>query len=83
MDIFARFYTAVVKVNFPKCSFGLKYITYLGYIFPQEGLKPDTKNHKESWISGNLPQRLKREHSLGRSSTTGTRASVGHMYYLL
>ena len=30
--IFGRLHAAVLKVNSHKCSFGLKYITYLGYV---------------------------------------------------
>ena len=32
-----------LKINFPKCSFGLKEITYLGYVITREGIKPDPK----------------------------------------
>ena len=32
-----------IKVNAPKCIFGLKYIPYLGYVITREGIKPDPK----------------------------------------
>ena len=42
-EIFNRFKQAGLKVNAPKCSFGLKEIPYLGYIITMDGLKPDPK----------------------------------------
>ena len=33
----------VLKVNAPKCSFGLKDIPYLGYVITREGIKPGLK----------------------------------------
>ena len=54
--IFSMMWAARFKVNDPKCSFGLKEIPYLGYIITREGIKPDPKRYKGSWISVNLPQ---------------------------
>ena len=34
---------AGLKVNAHKCSFGLKYIPYLGYVITWEGVKRDQK----------------------------------------
>ena len=42
-EIFRRFEKAGLKVNAPKCSFGLKEIPYLGYIISVDGLRPDPK----------------------------------------
>ena len=42
-EIFRRFKKAELKVNAPKCSFGLKEIPYLGYIISIDGIKPDPK----------------------------------------
>ena len=42
-EIFRRFQKAGLKVNAPKCSFGLKEIPYLGYIISRDGVKPDPK----------------------------------------
>ena len=41
--IFRRLRAAGLKVNAPKCSFGLKRIPYLGSIITREGIKPDPK----------------------------------------
>ena len=41
--IFARLRAEGLKVNAPKCSFGLKDITYLGYVITREGIKPNPK----------------------------------------
>ena len=41
--IFGRFCAEGLKVNAPKCSFGLKGITYLCYVITREGIKPDPK----------------------------------------
>ena len=41
--IFGRLRNAGLKVNAPKCSFGLKDILYLGYVITREGIKPDPK----------------------------------------
>ena len=41
--IFGRLRAAGLKVNAPKCSFGLKEIPYLGYLITREGIKPDAK----------------------------------------
>ena len=41
--IFQRFKKTELKVNVPKCSFGLKKIPYLGYIISIDGIKPDPK----------------------------------------
>ena len=42
-EIFQRFKKAGLKVNTPKCSFGLKEIPYLDYIIFINGIKPDPK----------------------------------------
>ena len=41
--MFGRLRAAGLKVNTPKCSFGLKDITYRGYVITQDGIKPDPK----------------------------------------
>ena len=41
--IFDRLRATGLKVNAPKCSFGLKENTYLGYFITREGIKPDLK----------------------------------------
>ena len=41
--IFGILRTVGLKFNAPKCSFGLKEITYLGYVTTREGIKPDPK----------------------------------------
>ena len=41
--IFGRLRTAGIKVNAPMCSFGLKEITYLGYVITGEGIKHNPK----------------------------------------
>ena len=46
-----------LKINAPKCSFGLKDIPYLGYVITREGIKPD-------------PKKLQGIMDLGRSTTT-------------
>ena len=38
-----RLRTAGLKVNAPKCSFGLNKIPYLGCVITREGIKPDPK----------------------------------------
>ena len=39
-EILRRFQKAGLKVNAPKCSFGLQEIPYLGYIISKKGLRP-------------------------------------------
>ena len=39
--IFGRLRAAGLKVNAPKCSFGLNDIPYIGYVITREGIKPD------------------------------------------
>ena len=39
--IFGGLSAAGLKVNAPKLSFGLKEITYLGYVITREGIKPN------------------------------------------
>ena len=34
----------VLNVNANKCSFGVKEITYMGYIITKDGVKPDPEN---------------------------------------
>ena len=41
--IFGRLRAAGLKVITPKCSFGLKDISYLCYVITREGIKPDQK----------------------------------------
>ena len=41
MIIFGRLRAAGLKANYPKCSFGLNNIPYLGYVITREGIKPD------------------------------------------
>ena len=41
--IFSRLRAAGIKLNYNKCSFGLKDIPYLDYIITREGIKPDPK----------------------------------------
>ena len=41
--IFDRLRAVGLKVNVPKCSFGLKKIPYLGYVITREGVKPNPK----------------------------------------
>ena len=41
--IFGILRAAGLKVNAPKCSFGLNYIPYPGYVITREGIKPDPK----------------------------------------
>ena len=41
--IFGRLCAAVLRVNAPKCSFGLKEIPYLGYVITREGIKTELK----------------------------------------
>ena len=41
---------ALLNVNANKCSFGVKEITYMGYIITQDGVKPNPKKFKEIWI---------------------------------
>ena len=55
--IFSRLRAAGLEVNSPKYSFGLKDITYLGYVTTREGIKPD-------------PIKLQGTVDLGRPSTT-------------
>ena len=44
--IFGRLCAAGLKVNAPKCSFGLKEIPYLGYVLTREGIQPNPKKVK-------------------------------------
>ena len=41
--LFGRLREAGLKVNAPKCSFGLKEITYLCYVITREGIKPEPR----------------------------------------
>ena len=45
--IFPRLHSVVLKVNAPKCSFGLKGFIYLGYLITGEGIKPDLNKLQE------------------------------------
>ena len=46
--IFGRLRAEVLKVNCPKCSFGLKGIPYLEFVITWEGIKSEPK--KVQWI---------------------------------
>ena len=41
--LFGILHTVGLKVDTSKCSFGLKFILYLGYVITSEGIKPDPK----------------------------------------
>ena len=63
--IFGRLCAAGLKVNVPTCSFGLKYIPYLGYVITREDIKPD-------------PNKVQGIMDFGRPSTTPeARALIG------
>ena len=49
----------------------------------REGIKPDPKKYKGSWISGDLKKRLKRNFSFLWSSTIGLCGTGSTMYYNL
>ena len=67
--IFGRLCASGLKVNAPKCSFGLKYIPYLGYVITREGIKPE-------------PKKLQGIMELRRPSTkTEARALIGMVQY--
>ena len=67
--IFVRLRAAGLKVNAPKCSFGLKEIPYLGYVITREGIKSEPKK-----VQGIV--------DLGRTSTTTeARALIGMVQY--
>ena len=55
--LFCRLREAGLKVNYPKFSFGLKEVPYLGYSIIREDIKPDQKK-----VQGMM--------YLGRSTTT-------------
>ena len=81
--IFDSIISATLTFITNKCIFGLKEITYLGYIITQEGIKPDPKKYKRLWISGDLPQQLTHERSSGWPSTTWTCDTYNITYYPL
>ena len=63
--IFVRLRAAGLKVNAPKCSYGLKEIPYLGYVTTREGIKTD-------------PSKVKGIMDIGRPATTAEmRALIG------
>ena len=67
--IFVILCAAGLKVNAPKCSFGLKDIPYLGYVITRGGIKPD-------------PKKLQGVMDTGRpSTTTEARALIGMVQY--
>ena len=41
--IFGRLCAAGLKVNAPKCIFGLKGVPYLGYVITREGIETESK----------------------------------------
>ena len=58
-----------LKVNAPKCSFGLKEIPYLGYVITREGIKPD-------------PNKVQGIMDIGRpTTTTESQALIGMAHY--
>ena len=67
--IFGRLRAAGLKVNVPKCSFGLKEITYLGYDTTREGIKPDARKVKGIIFIGRP------------ATTTEARALIGMVHY--
>ena len=67
--IFGRLRAASLKLNAPKCSFGLKEIPYLGYVITREGIKPD-------------PKKLQGIMDLGRpTTTTEAQSLIGMVQY--
>ena len=67
--ILGRLRAVGLKVNAPKCSFGLKDITYLCYVITMEGIKSD-------------PNKVQGIMDIGRpSTTTETRAHIGMFHY--
>ena len=69
--IFGRLRAASIKLNAPKCSFGLKEIPYLGYVITREGIKPD-------------PKKLQGIMGLGiPTTTTEARSLIGMIQYSL
>ena len=60
---FGRLCAARLKVNAPKCSFGLKEIPYLGYVITREGIKTD-------------PKKVQGITNLGRPATTTEERSL-------
>ena len=67
--IFFRLRATGLKVNAPKCSFGLKDIPYLGYVTTREVIKPDPKK-----VQGIM--------DIGRPSiTTEARSLMGMVQY--
>ena len=67
--IFSILRAASLKVNAPKRSFGLKEVTYLGYIITREGIKTDKKKVKGIMDIGRL------------TTTTKARALIGMFQY--
>ena len=64
-----RFRASDLKANYPKYSFGLKDIPYLGYVITREGIKPDTKK-----VQGII--------DIGRpTTTTEAQALIGMVQY--
>ena len=67
--IFFRLRAAGFKVDYPKCSFGLKDIPYLGYTLTREGIEPNLKK-----LQGIM--------DIGRpATTTGVPALIGMVQY--
>ena len=67
--IFWRLRAAGLKVNAPKCSFGLNEIPYLCYVTTREGIKPNPKK-----VQGIM--------DLGRpATTTELRSLIGMIQY--
>ena len=67
--MFGRLRAAGLKVNAPKYSFGLKWITRLGYVITREFIKPD-------------PKKLQGVIDIGQPyTTTKTRAIIGVVQY--
>ena len=58
-----------LKVNYPKCIFGLKGIPYLGYGKTRKGIKPDPRKLQGIIYIG------------GPTTTTEVRALIGMVHY--
>ena len=69
--IFGRLHAAGLKVNYPKCSLGLKYIPYLGYVITRGGIKP-------------YPNKVQGIMYLRRTATTAeSQALIGMVQYYI
>ena len=64
--IFGRLRSAGLKVNEPKCSFGLKEITYLCYVITRECIKPDPNKVQGIMYLGRLSTRTEERELIGK-----------------